>query len=116
MKRAFLLVVFYIVCAGTAGSGEVQTQIVRIGLVSDTFAIIRLLQPMPTLPPCAVSADPDSAFVVSFDKSTQHGQDILALATTSLENHSEVKVKYSDTTCGWAGVRPLVTRIDIFRR
>ena len=115
MKKAFVLLAFYVAPWGSASSGQIETTINRIGLVSETFAIIKFTHPMPTLPACAVSDDPNSEYVVSFDKSTPHGQDMLALVESAFENYWRVKIQYSDATCGWAGVRPLMTRIDAIK-
>lgn len=81
-----------------------------MGAVDATWGIVVLNEAPTSLPACATSANS-----LSFDKSTQHGRDMLAVALTALATGKSLRVFYSDTICGWNGpkVLPLATRFDV---
>ena len=105
------IVVFLIyLCTFQVFAGDTVTKISRLGAATSQYAVMVVEMALPTKPACA-----DEFTILSFDKSTPHGQDMYALALSALTANKDLMISYSETSCGLWDIRTLVNRIDIFK-
>ena len=91
-------------------AGDAVTTISRLGAATEQYAMMIVDVGLPTKPTCAEENN-----ILSFDKSTPHGQDMFALALSALTANKQLMISYSETSCGLWGSRTLVNRIDILK-
>lgn len=109
MKMArILFLCFTVAFSGFASAAVHHTTLKQVGAATEQYGMVVFEDPTDDKPECA-----EQFTIFSFDKSTQHGQDMFSIALTALVAQKRVAVTYSDSDCGLWGIRGLITRIDI---
>ena len=112
MHKAIKVVLFFsILVSFHANAEKIYSTINQLGAASETYAIMVVDTPLSTKPSCA-----EQNTILSFDKSTSHGKDMYALAMAAITAQLKLRIEYSDTECGFLGIRTLVNRIDIYAK
>lgn len=91
-------------------AGQVVSKISQVGVVNEQYGMIRVDTPASSKPECA-----EEFTILTFDKSTPHGQDLYSIALAGFSTQAKLAITYSDSICGLWGSRMLLSRIDLLR-
>lgn len=108
--RLFFIVILTL-SSFVAQAGYVNSSMVQLSMATERYGNVRLTTPINEevgVHPCINTTE-----FLSFDKTTQHGEQIYALLLSAYIAKKEVYFEYSATECGLWATQALITRVDL---
>jgi len=109
MKRLILILCVTVFSSG-AFAGSIESKVQRVNAATEQYANTLLDGVTLNISghPCATNTTH-----VAWDKTTEHGKQMLSLALAGMLANKRLYIAYSDTQCGLHGNQVLVNRIDV---
>ncbi len=109
MKK-ILLIMSVIVFSCEVSAGSITSKISRVNAATAQYANAMLDGASIDITGHSCAANGTH---ISWDKTTEHGKQMLTLALAGMLAGKRLYISYSDTQCGLWGSQVLVTRIDV---